>query len=341
MAAVCYVLFMICTALKRWNQQPKIQQFATFCLIALSLFGIGSIAWFVILQIAVIKKICLYCMTDHLLGAAAFILTLWALRSQGLKWFKAGIPAGLGLTAFIAIHILCPPMLMDIHGQEPATGKATAPEATTTANLQIGSNAKSRDVSVFNGEIKFDIYKVPVLGNREAPHIMLELFDYSCKHCRLLHEQMEQAVKRYGEDQVCLVVLPAPMNPDCNKHIKNRHPAHRYACAYAQYGLAVNAVDPSKFEAFHNWMMTGEYPPLLSEVRKKGSELVGKEAFDAAVKGQRVTDWISDGVALFNYFGGNSIPKLVTDKRSANIQPTTLQNLIIGLDQMTGLKPKQ
>ena len=100
------------------------------------------------------------------------------------------------------------------------------------------------------------------------------------------------------------------------------------------------AIAPDKFEAFHDWMMTGENPPLLSEVREHAYSMVDKAAFDTAVNSQRVTDWISDGVAVFKYFDADGIPKLITPKHTANINPTSLDNLYIGMDRLTGLRPK-
>lgn len=258
---------------------------------------------------------------------------------SGIRRANSGISAGTILSAFIAIHILFPALLIDLKAQEtPPPAEPLAAPAVQTAHSPLGK-PKAREVVLYNGEMKFDINKVPVLGPRDAKYIVLELFCYTCKQCRALHPQMKQAQARYGRENFAIVVLPSPLNIECNPLVVRALHEHRYACSYAEYGLAVAAANMEKFEEFHNWLMTGEQPPLLSAVRAKAYEMVGKENFDTARKSQKVKDWITDGVSIFKHVDADAIPQIITDKRMSAIIPTSVENLYTGLDQMTGLKP--
>ena len=208
-----------------------------------------------------------------------------------------------------------------------------------TAHSPLGKS-EAREVLLYNGEMKFDINKVPVLGPRDAKYIVLELFCYTRKQCRALHPQMKQAQTRYGRENFAIVVLPSPLNIECNHIVVRALHEHRYACSYAEYGLAVAAADMDKFEEFHNWLMTGEQPPLpLRSTRKSLRNGRKGENFDTARKEPESKDWITDGVTIFKHVDADAIPQIITNKRKSAIIPTSVENLYTGLDQMTGLKP--
>ena len=87
------------------------------------------------------------------------------------------------------------------------------------------------------------------------------LMDYTCPHCRKMHAHLREAMDRYG-DQLAVVILPMPLELDCNKLVPATDPSHRGACKIARTALAVAEVDPSKFLDFHNFLMAerGESP---------------------------------------------------------------------------------
>jgi uncharacterized membrane protein/protein-disulfide isomerase len=122
------------------------------------------------------------------------------------------------------------------------------PSATST------DSTSSRTVSIYNDQIKFDIYRQPYVGSPEAPHVVVELFDYTCKHCRKMHNLLERAMRRYRGD-VVLVVMPVPMEASCNKQIRSARLQNRGSCKLARLALATAAARPSRFERFHYWLL--------------------------------------------------------------------------------------
>ena len=66
---------------------------------------------------------------------------------------------------------------------------------------------------------KVDVNRSPVLGNPEAEHMVVEILDYTCPHCRKLHPFVQKALDRYG-DQLGVVVFHLPLSRKCNPIIK-------------------------------------------------------------------------------------------------------------------------
>ena len=121
-----------------------------------------------------------------------------------------------------------------------------------------------------------DVFDVPVLGNPEAEHVVVEMLDYTCSHCRRLHKHVHASVERYG-NQVAFVVVHAPLSRRCNPHIRIDRPVHMYACDYARLALGVWKLDQTKFVEFHEWLMESKKPPSIFEARRKAMKLVGQK----------------------------------------------------------------
>jgi len=97
---------------------------------------------------------------------------------------------------------------------------------------------RARRISFLGGQVRIDVFDVPIIGSVDAPYVMIELFDYTCGHCRLVHRRLQQARQRYG-DQLSIVTLPVPMNKECNPAAKDSRPDLRHACELAKIVLAL------------------------------------------------------------------------------------------------------
>ncbi len=120
----------------------------------------GAAVWFIVLQLAVLKSICPYCMTAHGCGLVASLLAIFSAprRPGQLKpWeldttiflapsmFRRGLLlAGLGLTALVAGQVLHEPQTFVVQ-RLPQTSSATNPPTGSNippapAVTRIGSN---------------------------------------------------------------------------------------------------------------------------------------------------------------------------------------------------------
>src|SRR6185295_9990318 len=100
--------------------------------------------------------------------------------------------------------------------------------------------------------------------------------------------------QRVYRDQLVILSLPMPLDPECNQTMTRPHPDHTNACAYARLGLHVWRADRTKHHEFEEYMFAGEKPPGINEAREHARQLVGSEAFD------RVTfdPWINTQLKL-------------------------------------------
>lgn len=130
-----------------------------------------------------------------------------------------------------------------------------------------------------------DVRDMPMVGNAEGKHVVVEMVDYTCSHCRHLHKFIPPALERY--DELAFVVYHTPLGKPCNRHVTKENERVRNACDYARLAIGVWLLEQEKFNQFHNYLMTGEKPPNVYEARQRARELVGDELFlDEALQGE-------------------------------------------------------
>ncbi|MEZ5302281.1 MAG: vitamin K epoxide reductase family protein [Verrucomicrobiales bacterium] len=204
---------------------------------------------------------------------------------------------------------------------QPAPAPGPAPfrptgEKPDPAPAAVAGNASTRVapaeriVNFFDGSLALPVHDLPIIGRPDAEHIMVELFDYTCDHCREFYPALLMAKLRYG-DQIAIVLLPTPLNSKCNQYLPEGQFDRPDACEYARYALAVFRADRDKFPLFHDWLIKVE--PLPSEARDYAAELVGKPAFDRALADGWVGETLKRGTALYGDLAktNRKLPKLV------------------------------
>ena len=243
---------------------------------ALALVGIGSILWFTFLQAAVLNAFCGYCLASHLAGFAGSFLLLLRSVVRLLNPILASVGA---LSVFVLAQVLAP---------------APAPRQVNLGGG--GTSAEPEIFSILGGQHRLDLSQVPVIGNPAGPNKVVKLFDYTCHHCRDLHHLLHE-YRRTNE--LTVIALPVPLDPECNSIMTRTHPDHLNACEYARIGLAVHFANPEKFEAFSDWLFEPVRPHPLTEVRAYASSLVGSNAFQTAFRDARVDAQIATDVAIY------------------------------------------
>jgi len=236
---------------------------------------------------------------------------------------------------------------------KPALPGALSPEsptATTGHSPLPGGDppppsprTKVRHVNLFADRFQVNTYGHPILGDPAAEHVVVKLFDYTCRHCRNLDKYLDAARTRYG-DQLAIVVLPVPMNSKCNKYLGSGppHPHHRNACELAQLGMAVWFAAPEKFEAYHHWLFEpGESRPV-DEATEHAAELIGRSALRRQLAGSTIgqsIDAYTDLSRKINVNSDGGIPKLLTPSHAISCQLGSPKELFDILQRNYDLEP--
>ncbi|MCP4788159.1 MAG: thioredoxin domain-containing protein [Fuerstiella sp.] len=169
-----------------------------------------------------------------------------------------------------------------------------------------------RLVSVSGNRFRLNTRHWPLLGNPDAKYIFVEMFDYTCPHCRNTHHAIDGAFKEYGDD-LAVVALPVPLDGSCNDTVRNTSSSHANACELARISVAVWRVNRVKFRDFHNWMFASSRRSSAS-ARQKAEQLVGKAELTAELAKPFAGDYIKRHVDLYKKVGRGSVPKLMFPK---------------------------
>jgi uncharacterized membrane protein len=245
-----------------------------------------AVCWFIGLQAIELRIFCPWCLADHALGAAtALAVLLNELRQRRFRPLL--FLAGMGLTVLLAAtQILLP----------------SAESAPAQLNAQ--------QVELLEGRLQVDLSEAPTLG--AAPVVML--FDYCCPHCRQTHTHLLQ-LQAAHPDRFTLVVLPVPLNAECNAGVEETEPRFASACDLARLALAVWRADRARFVEFDQWLFASEQPRSAAEARTEAERLVTPAALSAALVDPWIESRLRANVEAFSASGLDTIPVLLAPGR--------------------------
>ena len=193
-------------------------------------------------------------------------------------------------------------------------------------------------VDLFGGKVKIKMDDVILLGSPRAPHIIVELFDYSCPHCRALHWKMEEVHNRYG-DQIAVIMLPVPLNAGCNDTVKQTGAGHENACIYARLAIAVWQKRRSQFPAFHARLIEGPDLPQPGQMRYEAGKIIGNNELDDALLSEDIDKQMKIGIELYKLTKQGTIPKLILGEAVATGKFDNSEELFELFESTLELKP--
>lgn len=329
-------------ALRRAKKGSRREQLKTG-LAALGIAILGAAAWFVVLQLVVLRAICPYCMLAHACGLGVGVFTLRATR--GASGFRTATAMGVSILLVLlsgqllyqrpgyqvsAIPAATVQTTGGVETAEPASEVAAAESSPPTAPAQ-------RWLQLHDGLFRLDLQAVPLIGSPDAPHVVLHFFDYSCEHCRALHPLLSQ-VQHTLKERLAIVNLPIPLNPDCNPIMKRVIPKHINACAYARLALAVWRADRTQLEDFEDWIFALPSPPDTEAARGEAARRVGGEALGKALQDPWIDEYLALGIRIYhtNYlrFSKSQLPLLMTTTNlvSGAVRSTNDLYRVLGLE---------
>ncbi len=285
--------------------------------------------WFVGVQGIKIKAFCPYCCTAHALASIAAILFLTRANSVGSKLsvqlnFAGGALAGVVLVAVVAfVQVAFPkkqaaPEIVNLAesnpeiettnpppaqlSEEEVTPQVISTEETQTPPENVVSKSDrpaSPPLLIPRTNFQITTSGLPTLGDLTATHRITCIFDYTCHHCRNLHGFIRELLVKYDGQLSCLMI-PMPLDADCNRLIKKTQEDHLNACAYAKVCLAVHQIAPEKYDAFDNWLFSNhESVKSVETVMEHARDLVGADELDKALQSDQLIEQLKTNITTY------------------------------------------
>ncbi len=310
----------------------------------------GCAVWFVWLQVAVLHHYCMYCLAVHgcaLLGGG---LVLLAVRPRIPGAVSAAV-VGLLLAAIMPLgQTFFPPEPMYVIDHLPNTEIA---EVYTFDGYHLAGEAPSDELpiyqEIFAGEIKFNVRNLPRLGPADAEHVLFKIFDYTCPHCRDLHQHVLSAQEYLnaggaapggaapgGAARLTVVMLPAPLDEECNDLISPEN-STAGACGLARLALIVWKLAPDRFAEYDRWLFEPQTPPTYAAARAKAVELVGEEALAVVERDPALDEQLKLNIEIFAASPAELLPQLMSRNVVLSQQVASTEELLELLDREFGI----
>ncbi|MFM7036914.1 MAG: vitamin K epoxide reductase family protein [Planctomycetaceae bacterium] len=187
------------------------------------------------------------------------------------------------------------------------------------------------------GFAELDVYAWPLIGSPTAPCVFVELFDYTCPHCRANHLAITATMKKLGPD-VAMIALPVPLHRNCNAFTSSQMAG---SCELSELAVAVWRCNPAVFPQYHDWLMASARQPAAA--RAQAETLVGKLALDTELQTKASgtnmpKKFIEMHVQLYRSANAGVLPKLLFPDLVAEgaVSSAWLQNRLQNLLPVTG-----
>jgi uncharacterized membrane protein len=359
--------------LQKKQYSPDDERGLWAAIVALSVIVAGAALWFVGLQVIVIKAYCKFCLGAHACGLTAAIVCLAnvprATEPDTPMWTggsgKRGVP-GKGVLALILIGLggvlvlaggqmlvqkerNVVVVLPSLGSNAVRTGTAAGPFKTNltaaATNQVVSPDAQliaPRLLSLYGGRFLVQLDAVPLIGSPDATNVLVDLFDYTCPHCRQMHPILIEAARAHS-NSLAIACLPLPMATNCNPLMLAKWPSVPNSCEYIELSLAVFHANRFVHGEFHEWLLTGEDPPPLEQARLRAAQLVGTNQLEMAL----TNDWVHQQMltdcelhmANYQATGMAGMPQLIMGPViSAGVMNSPLHLLAL-LERYLGLGP--
>lgn len=225
-------------------------------------------------------------------------------------------------TAAASLLMLFPPQItllmnvlsVQVDGEEDSSAAGDSDEETPSEPAAAEPRKPKRRLIGVNGnKFRLDIRQWPLLGVPEAKYVFVEMFDYTCSHCRNTHRAIRGAFDRYGDD-LAIIALPVPLDRKCNRHASGSGGTHRDSCEISRIAVAVWRIDAEKFHQLHDWLF--ETSRTAAATKRHAEQLVGRDRLAQELQYPTAGEYIARHVQLYGRVGAGSVPKLMFPRSS-------------------------
>ena len=339
----------------------RVARAAWLLVIVLSVTAAGAAVWFTLLQAFEIGSLCIYCLVIHV---CALVTAALVTMNTGVELRARAMSSGCGILCLALLIVpqllLDPPQKIQIdqvsrgddtetvslvvapHQQQRdglAQDEGIESEPSTVDKASPRKAAKSRIITVLDGKVELDAHKAPLLGSPDAKYVIVELFDYTCPHCRSMHSRLIAAMERYGEDQVAIMPMVLPLNAGCNKHILTTFASHKDACVIARQSLAIWLAAPALFTEYHGWLLDHESNPTATSAGRKAVEMIAPEEFFKALESEKIDLQMKANIKLFDLAQQGLIPKFLIGDKVISAKINSDEELFELFEKEIGIEP--
>ena len=219
----------------------------------------GAAVWLIAVQAFVLGAFCPWCMAAHAVG----------LLVAGRVMRKSRASKLTGGWALVSSVVLA-------GGQWLGPERAGHRLETVVPHVSEGpvhARGPGREVTFADGRRVYNVDALPRLGPADAKHVLVEYFDYQCPACLTMHGHLEALRRKYPRE-ICVIVLPVPLEASCNPAMAAGDDGYAGSCELARQALAVWQHDPAAFPAFHEAALAGNSASELSNAGGWGEELI-------------------------------------------------------------------
>jgi uncharacterized membrane protein/protein-disulfide isomerase len=195
------------------------------------------------------------------------------------------------------------------------------------ADFIQGVQTPERVATIQGGSIKLKVADWPHIGPSDAKYVVVEMFDYCCPPCRETFKAIRGAQAKL-DGQLAIILLPVPLNSDCNPMISVTGPHYIESCELSKLAIAVWRVDPAAFTELHMWMLDGPQSPNYATTLAKANSLVEPEKLKSELASGVADQFIARHVTLYKQVGEGSIPKLMFPRTNVVGKFTSVEALI-------------
>jgi uncharacterized membrane protein len=157
-----------------WRLRRRAWLFLAFaaCLVS------AAAAWFLVLQLLILERVCPYCLSAHL---AAVLSAALIFRATGNPLRRTPV-RNFALLAIAALS---------------AGQSVGVPPTHAVVSVPASEPLAGRQMEILDGRFGIDLDEVPIIGHPDAPAVIISLFDYTCRHCRRMHQLLLDAEKAH------------------------------------------------------------------------------------------------------------------------------------------------
>ncbi|MEI6175854.1 MAG: vitamin K epoxide reductase family protein [Verrucomicrobiota bacterium] len=294
---------------------------------------LGAAVWFVFLQAVIIGRFCPWCMTGHTVGLSLVGLTLWRGKTRGGAVNENIVMGAFAVMAAVGIAGL------QYFGPRPVTHQLDdTPGGIAGSASGIHARGNGRKVKFGDGDMVYDVSAMPHLGRPDATHVLVEYFDYQCSACRIMRGFLSSLIEKHPDD-LCVLVLPVPLDRGCNASLPDGEAGHPGSCALTRIALAVWRLDPDAYPALHRAFLS-DPPPDQAAAMALATAKVPADRLEAAMRDPWIDELIQADIADWVSFSATTkhLPKLlITQKRILHGLPSGEADFIRVMEQELGL----
>lgn len=151
----------------------------------------------------------------------------------------------------------------------------------------------------------------PLIGSTDAKYAFVEMFDYTCPHCREAHQKVIRQLKAKMGSDIAIIALPVPLNSRCNPAVTSNSVQHAESCELAEISIAVWRLAPTSFAEFHDWLMQNSTSRTAAAARAEAAQLLGEQRLNKELSGTACKAYIKKHVELYRSVGGGAVPKFL------------------------------